>query len=232
MDVTDVTDAPRVLIVEDEDNIALALTTALGREGWRLSRVSDGAAAWEAIRAERPDLVILDVMLPHVSGYEICQRIRLDAGLADTRILMMTARGAAIERRKGLALGADAFVAKPFDLSDLMGQARRLLAGADEAPRPEAPAGPGAPDRALTAPASAPQTRPAGSVPVASAASAGRTPDATTPAGRPRGDETPASARPAEPAPDAGSAHGAASAPDPEDPPSAEATAPGGRRDD
>jgi DNA-binding response OmpR family regulator len=122
---------PHVLIVEDEENIALALATVLGREGWRLSRVADGEAAWAAIRAERPDLVILDVMLPSVSGHELCQRIRLDADLSGTRILMMTARGAAIERRKGLALGADAFVAKPFDLRDLLGQARRLLGAAD-----------------------------------------------------------------------------------------------------
>jgi len=125
----DGTDAPHVLIVEDEDNIALALSTVLGREGWRLSREADGETAWAAIRDQRPDLVILDVMLPSVSGYEICQRIRLDERLAGTRVLMMTARGAAIERRKGLALGADAFVAKPFDLRDLMGQVRRLLEG-------------------------------------------------------------------------------------------------------
>lgn len=129
----DGTGAPHVLIVEDEDNIALALTTVLGREGWRLSRIADGEAAWAAIRAEGPDLVILDVMLPSVSGYEICQRIRLEPALAGTRILMMTARGNAIERRKGLALGADAFVAKPFDLRDLMGQVRRLLGAGERA---------------------------------------------------------------------------------------------------
>jgi DNA-binding response OmpR family regulator len=119
---------PHILIVEDEDNIALALTTVLGREGWRLTRCADGAAALGAIRAGRPDLVLLDVMLPAVSGYEICQQIRLDAGLAGTRVLMMTARGNAVERRKGLALGADGFIAKPFDLRDLMGQVKRLLA--------------------------------------------------------------------------------------------------------
>ena len=119
---------PRVLIVEDENNIALALETVLGREGWHLSRQSDGEAAWEAIRADPPDLVLLDVMLPGVSGYEICQRIRLDPALAATRILMMTARGNAVERRKGLALGADGFIAKPFDLRALMAEARRLVA--------------------------------------------------------------------------------------------------------
>jgi DNA-binding response OmpR family regulator len=124
----DDTTTPHVTIVEDEDNIALALSTVLGREGWRLTRVADGAGALAAMRADPPDLVILDVMLPNVSGYEICQQIRLDPALAETRILMMTARGNAVERRKGLALGADGFIAKPFDLRDLIGQARRLLA--------------------------------------------------------------------------------------------------------
>ena len=127
MDGSDIPAPPRVLIVEDEDNIALALSTVLGREGWDLTRIEDGAAALEEIRANRPDLVILDVMLPSVSGYEICQQIRLDPALAGTRILMMTARGNAMERRKGLALGADGFIAKPFDLRELMGQARALL---------------------------------------------------------------------------------------------------------
>ena len=121
---------PSVLIVEDETNIALALETVLGREGWQLSRQSEGEAAWEAIRADPPDLVLLDVMLPGVSGYEICQRIRLDPALAATRILMMTARGNAVERRKGLALGADGFIAKPFDLRELIAEARRLIAAA------------------------------------------------------------------------------------------------------
>jgi DNA-binding response OmpR family regulator len=128
MDGSDIPAPPRVLIVEDEDNIALALSTVLGREGWDLTHISDGAAALETVRACRPDLVILDVMLPSVSGYEICQQIRLDPALAGTRILMMTARGTAMERRKGLALGADGFIAKPFDLRELMGQARALLA--------------------------------------------------------------------------------------------------------
>ena len=133
MDGTDIPAPPRVLIVEDEDNIALALSTVLGREGWELTRIEDGAAALEEIRARQPDLVILDVMLPSVSGYEICQQIRLDPALAGTRILMMTARGNAMERRKGLALGADGFIAKPFDLRELMGQARALLSQPAEA---------------------------------------------------------------------------------------------------
>jgi len=121
-----------VLIVEDEDNIALALQTVLARQGWQVSHVSDGADALAAIRGKRPDLVLLDVMLPNMSGFEICQAVRLDPALTGLRILMMTACGTTVERRKGLALGADGFIAKPFDLSELLAEARRLLAGAPE----------------------------------------------------------------------------------------------------
>ncbi len=128
-------DAPtaRILIVEDEDNIALALTHVMGREGWSVQRIADGDSAVGSIRADAPDLVLLDVMLPGMSGYEICQQVRLSPELAGVKILMMTARGNAMERRKGLALGADGFIAKPFDLSDLMAEARRLLSGQTEA---------------------------------------------------------------------------------------------------
>ncbi|MDV7143380.1 response regulator [Tropicimonas sp. TH_r6] len=123
----------RILIVEDEDNIALALSHVLGREGWAVKRVVDGEAGLDAVRTERPDLLLLDVMLPGMSGYEVCQAVRLEPELAEVKILMMTARGNAMERRKGLALGADGFIAKPFDLSDLLDQARALLAGPAEA---------------------------------------------------------------------------------------------------
>ena len=117
----------RVLIVEDEDNIAIALDYLLGREGLDHARLATGQGAVARIRAERPDLVLLDVMLPEVSGYEICQQIRADAALAAVRIVMMTARGSALERRKALALGADGFIAKPFELKELRDELHRLL---------------------------------------------------------------------------------------------------------
>jgi DNA-binding response OmpR family regulator len=116
-----------VLLVEDEDSIAYALEFLIGRAGYRLRRVSDGLAALEAITAERPDLVLLDVMLPGRSGYEVCQSIRLDPELADVKILMMTAKGGETERRKGLALGADEFVTKPFSTLHLKQRIRHLL---------------------------------------------------------------------------------------------------------
>jgi two-component system, OmpR family, phosphate regulon response regulator PhoB len=122
-------DAKRVLIVEDEDNIAIALDYLITREGYEHTRIATGAGAVDLIRQMRPDLVLLDVMLPEVSGYEICQNVRMDPDLKDVKILMMTARGSAMERRKGLAMGADGFISKPFELKELRAEVRRILAG-------------------------------------------------------------------------------------------------------
>jgi two-component system, OmpR family, phosphate regulon response regulator PhoB len=121
--------APRVLVVEDEDSIAIALEFLITREGYAHDRVASGAEALPRIRDTRPDLVLLDVMLPEVSGYEICEGIRTDPALARVKVLMMTARGSALERRKGIELGADGFISKPFELQDLRAEVRRLLAG-------------------------------------------------------------------------------------------------------
>lgn len=117
----------RVMVIEDEDNIALALDYLLTRDGHDHSRMASGAGAVQAIREQQPDLVLLDVMLPEVSGYQIVQEMRADPGLAATRVLMMTARGSVVERRKGMALGADGFIAKPFELSELRAEMARLL---------------------------------------------------------------------------------------------------------
>ena len=119
---------PRILVVEDEDNIAVALDYLMTREGYDHDRVSSGADALPRIRDTHPDLVLLDVMLPEVSGYDICSGIRTDPALARVKVLMMTARGSAQERRKGIELGADGFISKPFELRDLRAEVRRLLA--------------------------------------------------------------------------------------------------------
>ena len=120
-----------VLLVEDEDSIAMALEYLIEPEGYAFRRVATGPAALDAIQESAPDLVLLDVMLPGCSGYEVCQSIRLDPALSHVKILMMTAKGSEVERRKGLALGADAFVTKPFSSAELKSEVRRLLA--DEA---------------------------------------------------------------------------------------------------
>lgn len=118
----------RVLVVEDEDNIALALDFLMEREGYDHDRVADGNAALPKIRAMRPDLVVLDVMLPGTSGYDICRDVRGDPALREVKILMMTARGSSVERRRGQAIGADGFITKPFELKELRQEMRRLLA--------------------------------------------------------------------------------------------------------
>lgn len=118
-----------VMVIEDEDNIAIALDFLLTRDGHDHSRLATGAGAIEALRATHPDLVLLDVMLPEVSGYQIVQDLRADPDLSKIRVLMMTARGSVVERRKGLMLGADGFIAKPFELAELRAEMARVLAG-------------------------------------------------------------------------------------------------------
>ncbi len=117
----------RILVVEDEDNIATALDFLLTRDGHDHERLAQGAGAVARIRETRPDLVLLDVMLPDISGYQIVQEVRADPALGEVKVLMMTARGSVVERRKGMALGADGFIAKPFELSELRGEIARLL---------------------------------------------------------------------------------------------------------
>lgn len=127
-----------ILVVEDEDNIAIALNYLLSREGYSHARLATGAGAVDSIRQMQPDLVLLDVMLPEVSGYEICQAVRADHACDHVRILMMTARGSAMERRKGLAMGADGFISKPFELKELRDEVRKILAGAPARPEDRA----------------------------------------------------------------------------------------------
>lgn len=120
-----------VLIVEDEDNIALALEVLIKRQGYDLRRVADGNAALEAIEESPPDLVVLDVMLPEKSGYEVCQIVRANEALNGMKILMMTARGGEVEKRKGMAIGADAFMTKPFAITELTEKIKSLLEDGD-----------------------------------------------------------------------------------------------------
>ena len=119
--------APRILIVDDEPNIVISLEYLMKREGWETSVAADGEAALTALEKAPPDLVILDVMLPRMNGFEVCRRIRADTRWRALRILMLTAKGRETEVEKGLGLGADAYVTKPFSTKDLVGQIRGLL---------------------------------------------------------------------------------------------------------
>ena len=117
----------RILIAEDEPSIVVSLEFLLRQAGYAVHVATNGDDAWGALHALRPDLVLLDVMLPGMSGFEICHRLRADRSLAGIRIMMLTARGRESEMAKGLALGADAYVTKPFGTRELLASIRELL---------------------------------------------------------------------------------------------------------
>jgi len=117
----------RILIVEDEENIVLSLQFLLKQSGYIVDVAPDGAAALRLI-SRKPDLVILDVMLPDRDGYSICEAIRANDAWRNTMVLMLTARGRDFDREKGLALGADEYITKPFSNRDLMKRIEELLA--------------------------------------------------------------------------------------------------------
>ncbi len=117
-----------VLVADDEPNILLSLEFLMKREGHRVLVARDGPEALATIRAQRPDLVLLDVMMPGLSGFEVCQAVRGDDALGSVRILMLTAKGRDTDVSKGLALGADAYMTKPFATQELAAEVRRLLA--------------------------------------------------------------------------------------------------------
>ena len=116
-----------ILIADDEPNIVISLEFLMKREGYRVLVARDGDAALEAIRAEKPDLVLLDVMMPGKSGFDVCQAVRADDTLAATRILMLSAKGRDTDVAKGSALGADAYMTKPFSTKELAAKVREML---------------------------------------------------------------------------------------------------------
>ncbi|MCE1171448.1 response regulator transcription factor [Azovibrio restrictus] len=118
----------KILIVDDEPNIVLSLEFLMKREGFQVAVAADGDAALEQVQAFAPDLVLLDVMMPKKSGYEVCEILRADPARSAMKIVMLTAKGRDTEVAKGLALGADAYVTKPFSTKDLVAQVRSLLA--------------------------------------------------------------------------------------------------------
>ncbi len=117
----------KVLIVEDDANILLSLVFVLERDGFQVETVTSGADAVERIRACRPDLIVLDVMLPVKNGYEICHEVQQDPTLRQIPTLMLTAKAQEAERRKGLEVGATEYVTKPFRVADLRAKIQAML---------------------------------------------------------------------------------------------------------
>jgi two-component system, OmpR family, alkaline phosphatase synthesis response regulator PhoP len=119
--------AKKVLIVDDEPNIVISLEFLMKREGFEVFVANDGEAALQLIAARVPDLVLLDVMLPKRNGFEVCQQIRGNPDWQAMKVIMLTAKGRDTEMAKGLDLGADAYMTKPFSTKDLVAQARQML---------------------------------------------------------------------------------------------------------
>ena len=119
----------KILIADDEPNILISLEYLMKREGYEVVLARDGQEAVDAIVRERPALVLLDVMMPIKTGFDVCHEVRAHEAVRDTLIVMLTAKGRDTDVAKGLALGANAYMTKPFSTKELVQKVRELLGG-------------------------------------------------------------------------------------------------------
>jgi two-component system alkaline phosphatase synthesis response regulator PhoP len=120
----------KILIADDEVHIRALLELTLEDledAGVELLSASDGLEAWDIAQAEQPDLIILDVMMPSLSGYEVCQLVRCDPDLSNTHIIMLTAKGQESDQGRSIEVGANEYITKPFDPNYLIGRAADVL---------------------------------------------------------------------------------------------------------
>lgn len=118
-----------ILIVEDEENISVALRYLMKGQGYNVVVARDGEEALTMLGQSQPDLILLDVMMPKRDGYDVCQTIRSNPAWQGIKIIMLSAKGRDIEVEKGLALGADAYMTKPFSTRDLAAKVQAMLSG-------------------------------------------------------------------------------------------------------
>ncbi len=117
----------KILVADDEPNIVISLEFLMKQAGFDVRTVEDGEAALEAVAEDPPDLILLDVMMPRKDGYEVCETIRANPVWNGVRIIMLTAKGRDIEREKGLAVGADDYITKPFATQELVEKVSEIL---------------------------------------------------------------------------------------------------------
>ena len=123
-----------ILIVDDEPGIVVPVQFLMEQQGYNVITANRGEDALDLIYKYKPDLVLLDIMLPGIDGYEVCEIVRLNADYRDIKIVFLTAKGREVEIAKGLALGADAYITKPFSNDELVAKVKELLeATCDEA---------------------------------------------------------------------------------------------------
>ena len=118
----------KILIVDDEPNIVLSLEFLMKQAGFLVHTANDGQAALDALMKDRPDLVLLDVMMPHKNGFEVCEAIRQNPEWNAVKVVMLTAKGRDVDKEKGLAMGADDYISKPFATREVVDKVRALLA--------------------------------------------------------------------------------------------------------
>ena len=119
----------KILIADDEPNILISLEFLMKREGYEVLLARDGQEALDVMARERPTLVLLDVMMPVKTGFDVCHEVRASEVLRDTKILMLTAKGRDTDVAKGMALGADAYMTKPFSTKELVAKVQQMLEG-------------------------------------------------------------------------------------------------------
>lgn len=116
-----------ILLVDDEPNILLSLEFLMKRAGYEVRTAADGEAALQAVADTPPDLILLDVNMPKRDGFEVCQTIKANPLWTNVRIVMLTAKGRDVEREKGLSLGADGYITKPFATQDVVDTVHSIL---------------------------------------------------------------------------------------------------------
>jgi len=121
--------AAKVLIVEDDSSILIPLTFLLEQNGYEVSTAADGEEALAAVARSAPDLVLLDIMMPRLDGYAVCQAIRENPEWGGIKIVLLSAKAGEMDVAKGMALGADAFISKPFANAEITATVQRLLTG-------------------------------------------------------------------------------------------------------
>ena len=127
----------KILVADDEPFIARSLMYVLEKSGYDVYLARDGKEATELARQVRPDLVFLDLMMPHKNGFEVCRELRADESLRDVRIVLLTAKGQRSDVEQGLAAGADAYLPKPFSPSQIVQMVSKLVQATDHASEPE-----------------------------------------------------------------------------------------------
>lgn len=118
-----------ILVVEDEPNIVLSLQFLMKKAGFEVRVANDGEEALALVQDRAPDLILLDVMIPKRDGFDVCQTIRANPDWKDVYIILLTAKGREVDREKGIALGANDYVTKPFSTRDLTEKVKQILSG-------------------------------------------------------------------------------------------------------